>query len=469
MPALLPITSPRSLLKRRRPLQLWLSLAIPSTRIMVSTRKRTKVDHLSTFALDVDTASYAEARLYIQQGSLPPYEAVRAEEFVNAFDQGYQTPADAVFAVFVDGGPNPFADDGTYFLRVGVQGNHVRYYERKPLVLTLVVDVSGSMREGGRLELLKNSLKLLLNHLDSRDTVTIVAYDTSASLVLGPTTGSDTRKIESVIDRLRPGGTTNAEAGLSLGFDYARQTYNPEGSNRVILLSDGVANTGATSPDGLLNLVSSSIAEGIDLSTIGVGMGNYNDVLLEQLADRGNGNYHYVNDMDEAQKLFVDDMTANLQTIAYDAKAQMDFNTDVVAEYRLVGYENRAISDQAFRQDTADGGEIGAGHTATAVYQVKLRPGAEGRIGTIQVRWQDADTREVKEINGNFNTWDLYPSFAEGDPHFQMAVLAAQFAEVLRASPYAQASLGRSPAFQNRVSSLLQEDEAVLEFAPPHA
>jgi Ca-activated chloride channel family protein len=429
----------------------------------VNPEERTRRDHLSTFSLDVDTAAYSEARSYVRSGSLPPYEAVRAEEFINAFDQGYNTPQNAAFAIYADGAPNPFRSDGTYFLRIGIQGYAVPSVARKPLVLTFVIDVSGSM-DGDRLQMVKNALEMLVYQLDYRDTVTIVTYGSDARLLLGPTRGDQQDRIIPTIKRLRTEGSTNAEAGLRLGYQYAMQAFNPQASNRVILCSDGVANTGQTSPDALLNMVSGYVADGIDLTSIGVGMGNYNDVLLEQLADRGNGNYFYVDSQEQARQVFVDNLTANLQVIAYDAKVQVDFNSDVVSEYRLIGYENRQIADQDFRDDSVDAGEIGPGHTATAVYQVKLSPAAEGRIATVQLRWQDADTREVREINGNFNTWDLYSSYDEADPYYRNAVLVAQYAEVLRASPYAQATLGELARMANQLARTLR-DEKVQEFA----
>jgi Ca-activated chloride channel family protein len=430
----------------------------------VNPEERARRDHLSTFSLDVDTASYSEARSYVRSGSLPPYEAVRAEEFINAFDQGYDTPQNAAFAIYADGAVNPFRNDGTYFLRIGIQGNQLPAEERKPLALTFVIDISGSMASGNRLQLVKNALEMLVYQLDYRDTVTIVTYGSNARLMLGPTPGDQQNRIIATIKRLRTEGSTNAEAGLRLGYQYAMQAFNPQASNRVILCSDGVANTGQTSPDALLDMVGGYVADGIDLTSIGVGMGNYNDVLLEQLADRGNGNYFYVDSQEQARQVFVDNLTANLQVIAYDAKVQVDFNSDMAIEYRLIGYENRQIADQDFRDDSVDAGEIGPGHTATAVYQVKLSPAAEGRIATVQLRWQDPDTREIREINGNFNTWDLYSSYDESDPYYRNAVLVAQYAEILRASPYAQATLGELARMANQLARTLH-DEKVQEFA----
>lgn len=430
----------------------------------VNPNERARRDHLSTFGLDVDTASYTVTRRYIQDGNLPPYEAVRAEEFVNYFDQGYAAPDEAAFTIYADGAPSPFSRDGSYFLRFGVQGYEVPEEARKPLVLTFVIDISGSMKKENRLELVKEALRLLVNRLDERDSVAVVVYGSDARVSLRPISGSEQPRIWRVIKSLRTEGTTNAEAGLRLGYDVALQMYNPEAGNRVILCSDGVANTGETDADRLVEMVGGYVAEGIDLSTFGFGMGNFNDALLERLADQGNGSYGYIDDVEEAQRLFVDEMTSTLQVIAYDAKVQVDFNPDVVAEYRLIGYENREIGDEAFRDDSVDAGELGAGHTATAIYQVRFRPEVEGRIATIQLRWQDAETREVKEINGNFNTWDLYPSFEEGDAYYQNAVVVAAFAEILRASPYTDANLDVVARLAGEVANRLEDDQ-VYEFA----
>jgi Ca-activated chloride channel homolog len=333
----------------------------------------------------------------------------------------------------------------TIFLRLGVQGYQVPDWERKPASLVFVIDVSGSMSMENRLELVKQSLRLLVEELDERDTVGVVVYGTQARVVLQPTPASRKGAILRAIDSLRPEGSTNAEAGLKLGYRMAMEHYLPGGINRVVLCSDGVANVGSTQAEAILESVGGYVEEGITLTSIGVGMGNFNDVLLEQLADRGDGFYAYVDSMDEARKVFVDNLTSTLQVIAKDAKVQVDFNPEVVKAYRLLGYENRAVADQDFRNDRVDAGELGAGHSVVALYEVRLAAGAAGRIATMQLRWQDPDTGEVREINGNTNTWDVAASFEDSDPHFQLAVLVAQFAEVLRLSPYAARDLAERP------------------------
>ncbi len=424
-------------------------------------------DHLSTFALDVDTASYTVMRSYVTGGSLPPADSVRVEEYVNYFNQGYPTPADVAFGIYADGAPSPFEEEGMqpYLLRFGVQGYQVSSWERKPASLTFVVDTSGSMYEGNRLEMVKYALNVLVNRLTADDTVSIVAYGTEARVVLNPTRGDQRDVILNSLYDLLPGGTTNAAAGLRRGYEMAMQSYRSNGINRVILCSDGVANVGETDADAILETVHGYVSEGVYLTTVGFGMNNFNDVLMEQLADKGNGNYFYVDTNNEAERIFTEELTSTLEVIALDAKTQVDFNPDVVAYYRLVGYENRAVADQDFRNDSVDAGEIGAGHSATAVYAVMLRPQAEGRIATVQLRWKDPETYAVKEINGNFNTWDLSRSFNDASPYFQLTTLAAQYAEVLRGSPWAAAtSLSQIYRMAAPLSESIPEDAKVIEF-----
>jgi Ca-activated chloride channel family protein len=424
-------------------------------------------DNLSTFALDVDTGSYTIARNYINDGNLPPQDAIRAEEFINYFDQGYPTPPEHhAFGIYIDGAPSPFSQTERYqMMRVGIQGYAVPEEERKDVSLTFVIDVSGSMGMGKRLELVKESLELLVEQLGPRDRVSIVVYGTDARVVLEPTPGDEDRKIMHAINRLSPEGVTNAEAGLRLGYQMAYEAFNPEGVNRVILCSDGVANVGETGAGSIWEEVEDYARKSITLTTIGFGMDNYNDVLMEQLADNGNGFYAYVDDLPEAKKLFVENLTSTLQVIAMDAKVQVEFNPEVVERYRLVGYENRDVADDQFRNNKVDAGEIGAGHSVTALYEIKLNPGAEGRIATVYLRWQDPETREVVEMSQDFDSDNLARSFEKADPHFQWTVIVAEYAEVLRESYWAQdSSLGDVLREARRVSEYLPRDRDVEEF-----
>jgi len=342
----------------------------------------TEDDNLSTFALDVDTGSYTIMRNYLKDGLTVPPDSVRVEEYINYFEQNYPNPpAHQAFSISMDGAPSPFTQTERYqMLRIGVQGYQVPESERKDASLTFVIDVSGSMDMDNRLGLVKRSLELLVEQLDRNDSVSIVVYGSNARVILDPTPGSKKDKILSAIYSLRPEGATNAEAGIRLGYKMALRAYNPNGINRVILCSDGVANVGNTEAEAILDEIHGHVKEGVTMTTIGFGMDNYNDVLMEQLADNGDGFYAYVDDMREAKRLFIDNLTGTLQTIAMDAKIQLDFNPEVVSRYRLVGFENRAIADEDFRDNSVDAGEIGAGHSVTALYEVKLYPEAYGNM-----------------------------------------------------------------------------------------
>jgi len=427
----------------------------------------TEDDHLSTFALDVDTGSYTIMRNYLKDGYSVPPDSVRVEEYVNYFDQGYTNPsAHQTFNISIDGAPSPFTQTERYqMLRVGIQGYQVPEYERKDANLVFVIDVSGSMDMDNRLGLVKRSLELLVEQLRRHDTVSIVVYGSNARVVLDPTSGSDKDAILSAIYRLQPEGATNAEAGIRLGYKMALRAYKRDGINRVILCSDGVANVGNTEANVILDEIHHHVEEGVTMTTIGFGMDNYNDTLMEQLADNGDGFYAYVDDMREAKRLFIDNLTSTLQTIAMDAKVQVDFNPDVVARYRLVGFENRAIADEDFRDNTVDAGEIGAGHSVTALYEVKLYPEAYGNIATVYLRWQDPDTRQVVEMSKDFSAGELSRSFERSDPYFQRAVIVAEYAEILKESYWAEESSLRDVYREAlRVSEYFSRDNDMSEF-----
>jgi Ca-activated chloride channel family protein len=308
-------------------------------------------------------------------------------------------------------------------------------------------------------------LKLLVEQLHSEDTVSIVVYGTEAHVVLDPTPGSDKGTILEAIYSLHPEGVTNAEAGIRLGYKMAMRAFKSEGINRVILCSDGVANFGETEADVILSEIRHKVEEGVTLTTVGFGMDNYNDTLMEQLADNGNGFYAYVDDLSEARRLFIDQITGTLQTIAMDAKVQVDFNPEVVTRYRLVGFENRAIADNDFRDNSVDAGEIGAGHSVTALYEVKLNPEAEGNIATVLMRWQDPDTHQVMEISKDFNRNELQSEFEQANPYFQRAVVVAEYAEILKHSYWAEGSSLKHVYHEaERINETLPHDETMNEF-----
>ncbi len=399
----------------------------------------TERDQESTFALDVDTASYAIAQRYVDDGNLPDPSSVRVEEFVNAFDQGYRPPEDGTFAVWSDGAPSPFLDRDEVLLRIGIKAREVSNRAREDAALTFVIDTSGSMGIEDRLELVKRALRLLVDRLGPHDTVAIVSYGSDARVVLDPTPVRRVGDILGAIDDLRSGGSTNAEAGLALGYRLAADNLLEGGINRVVLASDGVANVGDTDPAGILRRIRWDASAGIQLVSIGVGMGNYNDVLMEQLADQGDGFYAYLNTIDDARRLFGEELTSTLQTVALDARVQVDFNPDVVEAYRLIGYENRALPDDSFRDDGVDAGAIGAGHASTALYALRLTNEGDGsaRIGTVSVRWSEPDTGRSEEIAQDVRMEDIARSFRDAAPTFQLDALVAAAAEVLRQSRWA--------------------------------
>jgi Ca-activated chloride channel homolog len=401
----------------------------------------TAEDRLSTFALDVDTGSWTLARGYLSRGLLPPAAAVRTEEFVNA--QAYDDPAPrrGELTLVAEGAPSPFAPGADWrLLRFAVKGRELAARARRPANLTFVVDVSGSMNRENRLGLVQRSLGLLLDELGPDDRLALVVYGTRGRVLLRPT--RDREAIREAIDGLRPEGSTNAEEGLRLGYEIAGEMYSASHVNRVILCSDGVANVGATGPEPILARIGDAARRGIELTTVGFGMGNYNDGLMEQLADQGDGRYHYVDTLEEARRIFVDELTGTLETIAKDAKAQVEFDPEVVDRWRLLGYENRDVADRDFRNDRVDAGELGAGHTATALYEIRLasraRPG--DRVATLRLRWRSVATGRVEEASLALHVRDLERSFGDASPNLRRAALAAELAERLKGTRHAAGS-----------------------------
>ncbi len=426
----------------------------------------TEDDHLSTFAMDVDTASYTVMRRFLRDGNLPDKDSVRVEEYINYFQQEYASPEQDAFAIHLDGSPAPFGEANYHLLRVGIQGYRVPDEQRKDASLIFVIDVSGSMDMENRLGLVKRALHLLVRELRPTDTVGIVIYGSQGQVILEPTPASESEVILAAIDRLEPGGSTNAEEGLVLAYRMAAEHFKVGGINRVILCSDGVANVGRTGPDSILAQIRDHAAQGINLSTVGFGMGNYNDVLMEQLADDGDGNYAYVDTLSEAERVFVENLTGTLQVIAKDAKIQVDFNPEVVSRYRLIGYENRDVADEDFRNDDVDAGEVGAGHSVTALYEVKFQPEAQGRALTVYVRYEDPDTGEVTEISKGMDRADFRPSFAEMPARFRLAAAVAEYAEILRHSYWAkESSLSAVSELAGQLATELPNDPDVAEFA----
>lgn len=347
--------------------------------------KRVAEAPVSTFSIDVDTGSYSNARRMINGGGLPVRDAVRVEEFINYFSYDYPAPADnrTPFRVTTELGPNPW-NPHTRLLHVGIKGYDVTRDKLPPSNLVFLVDVSGSMQAQDKLPLLKSALTLLTRQLRHEDRIALVVYAGASGVVLEPTAGDEKATIVSALEGLAAGGSTNGGSGIRLAYRMAEQGFRKDGINRVILATDGDFNVGTVDFEALKNLIEEKRKSGVSLTTLGFGTGNYNDRLMEQLADVGNGNYAYIDTLNEAQKVLVDELGSTLQTIAKDVKIQIEFNPAAVAEYRLIGYENRMLRREDFNNDRIDAGEIGAGHTVTAIYEIALVGEGGERIGDLR-------------------------------------------------------------------------------------
>ncbi|WP_306818719.1 YfbK domain-containing protein [Archangium lipolyticum] len=392
----------------------------------------TEEERFSTFSVDVDRASYALARSYLERGALPDEQAVRVEEFVNSFDYGYQGDSESPFSVHVEGFPSP-SRKGYHVVHIGLKAREVSREQRKPSHLVFVIDVSGSMDLENRLGLVKQALRLLVNELDERDRVSIAVYGTTAHPVLGPTRATEKHKLMAAIDGLHSEGSTNAQAGIELGYSMATEHFLEGGINRVILCSDGVANNGITDADGIWQRVRGQAAKGITLTTVGFGMGNYNDVLMERLAQVGEGHYAYVDQLEEARRLFVNNLAGTLQVVAKDVKLQLEFDRKAVARYRLVGYENRMLAKEQFADDRVDAGEVGAGHAVTAIYEVKLREPTPS-FATLRIRYKAPEGGDSRLVEKELPASLLRPAYGRAAPPTRLSYVAAAFAEKLRGS-----------------------------------
>jgi Ca-activated chloride channel family protein len=434
----------------------------------------TALDALSTFSADVDTASYTLARRYLVEGKLPEKAQIRTEEFVNYFRADVPAPTKGTFAIHTDLAPSRFAQpaNSTWTLRVVVRGQELAKEERKPLHLTCVIDCSGSMREQNRMETVKDTLRLLLTQLNGADMVGIVAFSTEARQILPLTSVANRGLIEVAIGQLAPDGWTNSEAGLKLGYATALAGLDANSTNRVVFLSDGVANQGVTDPVQLSESLKPIREKGVYLNTIGVGMNNHNDTLLEQLADKGDGMCSYVDDMREAKRVMMDNFMGSLETIARDVKIQVEFDPAQVARYRLLGYENRAVADADFRNDKVDAGEVGSGHQVTALYEIErnLAVGAEKPLATVHLRWKaprivngpanEEATEITSEVLGKQQT-----SFEGADAGYRRAVIVGQFAEFLRRSVHARGrSIDELLAEAHKLEAQLPQDADFHEF-----
>ena len=390
----------------------------------------------STFGLDVDTASYTKIRDFLKRGVLPPKEAVRVEECVNYFRYADPKPALGTFGVRLEAAPSPFAP-GRHLLRIAIQSRDLVKEERKAVRLTFVIDVSGSMAMESRLGLVKRSLEVLIRELRPDDRIAIVVYGTNGRKLLDPTPAAQKDRILGVIHDLQTEGSTNLEDGLDIGYDLAAKCFDPEATNRVVVCTDGVANNGVTDPKILLENVKGKASKGIWLSVFGFGMDNYNDDLMMTLADKGNGNYAYIDSFEEAKKIFTGKRSGLFEVAAADAKAQVEFNPKSVVSYRLIGYEKRKLENQDFRNDKIDAGELSLGHHVTALYEMTLKPDADGRLATVRLRYRVPATQEVLETEETLNRLQVRKAARDASASYRLAASVAQFAEVLRGSPHA--------------------------------
>jgi len=421
----------------------------------------TTLNPVSTFSIDVDTGSYTNARRMLNQGILPPSDAIRIEEFINYFDYAYEQNSDSKnsdhpFSIDTQVSVSPW-DPQKHLIRIALEGKSIdtdEMQERKKN-LVFLLDVSGSMNDSNKLPLVKKALTMLTTQLTEKDSVAIVVYAGASGVVLEPTAGNQSFKIESALNKLSAGGSTNGGQGIELAYKLAQDAFVANGINRVILATDGDFNVGTVDHEQLIDLIVKQRDKGIALTTLGFGQGNYNDHLIEQLANKGNGNYAYIDTLNEARKVLVEQLDANMHTIAKDTKIQVEFNPAVVAEYRLVGYENRRLAREDFNNDKVDAGEIGAGHRVTAFYEISLQTSPSkyndelrytnkssvlssslaninlNEIAHVKLRYKAPDSQHSQLIT-KVIAKDSINTFTNQSSDFKFATAVIEFAELLR-------------------------------------
>ncbi len=412
---------------------------------------------VSTFSVDVDTASYANVRrMLVREGRLPPSDAVRLEEMINYFSYSYVAPesTDQPFTINTELAPAPWSD-GHHLLQIGLKGFEPLLEQRPPANLVFLVDVSGSMRSPDKLGLVKKSLRLLVNKMNARDRIALVVYAGVAGVVLESTPGNEKAKILLAIDGLQAGGSTHGSAGIKLAYSLAEQHLIDGGINRVLIASDGDMNVGTVNIEALKDLIKHKRKSGIALTTLGFGSGNYNYALMEQLADVGNGNASYIDSLKEAQKVLVNEMQSTLLTIASDVKIQVEFNPALVSEYRLIGYENRLLNREDFRNDKVDAGDIGAGHTVTALYEIVLAgSGGErisdlrytphksrvdtntGELAFVKLRYKQPGTSHSVQLSRAISSNALNNSISDSSDDLRFAASVAGFGQILQGGTF---------------------------------
>lgn len=420
--------------------------------------QRVSANPLSTFSIDVDTASYSNVRRFITEGQLPPKDAVRIEELINYFTYDYPQPkGDRPFSITTEVSQAPW-NPNHKLVQIGLQGKRISTENLPPSNLVFLLDVSGSMDEPNKLPLLKSAFRLLVNQLTEKDRVSVVVYAGSAGLVLTPTPGNEKSKILAAIDGLQAGGSTAGGEGIQLAYALAKRSFIPSGNNRVILATDGDFNVGVSSDAELVRLIEDYRKRGIFLTVLGFGMGNLKDAKMEQMADKGNGNYAYIDSLQEAKKVLVSQMAGTLLAIAKDVKIQVEFNPAKVQAYRLIGYENRLMRSQDFNDDTKDAGELGAGHTVTALYEIlpvgvksdvklpdvdalkyqqqTVAPAASGSQELIQVKLRYKAPKETASQLIAQPVVDGGLKLEKASDNFKFSAAVAEFGMILRDSQY---------------------------------
>ena len=413
------------------------------------------LEPVSTFSIDVDTASYSNVRRFLSEGRLPPQDAVRIEELINYFDYDYALPhnRDAPFSTTISVTPSPWAE-GRQLVHIGLQGYDVELTERPPLNLVLLVDVSGSMSDRNKLDLAVDGFRMLAEQLTEDDHIAIVTYAGNAGTVLEPTRGDERREIMRALDQLRSGGSTAGAEGLARAYELAERNFDPDAVNRVILATDGDFNVGITDPNQLQDFIERKREQGIYLSVLGFGGGNYNDVIMQRLAQNGNGIAAYIDNRDEARRILVDEIGGSFFPIADDVKIQVEFNPQRVAEYRLIGYETRALRREDFNNDRVDAGEIGAGHSVTAIYEItpvggptftepfryqreaQTHTANTSELAFVRIRYKLPGEDESRLIERPITDSDAIRSLAQAPESTRWAAAVAGYGQLLRGDPY---------------------------------
>ena len=415
--------------------------------------KKTAKDPVTTFSADVDRASYSNVRRMLNYGQKPHKDAVRIEELINYFDYDYDPPA--------EGGKTPLKATTTlstcpwnpdnYLLRIGLQAKKIDFTKAPPSNMVFLIDTSGSMDEPNKMPLLKASFKLLLDNLRPEDRIAIVVYASQTGIALPSTPAKEKEKISKVIDDLVASGSTAGGAGLQTAYEVAEKNFLPKGNNRIILATDGDFNVGISSRDELQRLVEEKRNNGIYISVLGYGMGNYRDDMAETIANKGNGNYAYIDNFTEAKKVLVNEFGGTLYTVAKDVKLQLEFNPQYVKEYRLVGYENRALANEDFEDDKKDAGEIGAGHTVTALYELipvkgattdglryqkQVKEGFANELAFLKIRYKDPVVKDAKSVEESIPIPFSLTDLTQTDDDYRFAAAVAEWGMLLRNSKY---------------------------------